>query len=59
MRAAELNNLRLAMAMFAVQLDMFEMRLREGPLKNLRKESGMDGVPSDIVGKPRTGNDRP
>jgi hypothetical protein len=59
MRAAELNNLRLAMAMFAVQLDMFEMRLREGPLKNLRKESGMDSVPSDIVGKPRTGNDRP
>jgi hypothetical protein len=32
-RTEELNNLRLALAMFAVQLDMFEMRLRRGPLR--------------------------
>jgi hypothetical protein len=29
-RAEELNNLRLALATFALQLDAFEMRTREG-----------------------------
>jgi hypothetical protein len=32
-RAEELNNLRLALATFALQLDAFEMRTREGPLR--------------------------
>jgi len=36
-RTEELNNLRLALAMFAVQLDMFEMRMREGPLNSYLK----------------------
>jgi hypothetical protein len=31
-RAEELNNLRLAMATFAIQLDAFEARVKGGPL---------------------------
>jgi len=50
-RTEELNNLRLALAMFAVQLDTFEMRLREGPLKDRRREAGIRTVPFDSVGR--------
>ena len=32
-RAEELNNLRLAMATFAIQLDAFEARVKGGPLR--------------------------
>jgi hypothetical protein len=32
-RAEELNNLRLALATFALQLDAFEMRTREQPFR--------------------------
>jgi hypothetical protein len=32
-RAAELNNLRLALVTFALQLDVFEMRMKEGWLR--------------------------
>ena len=32
-RAKELNNLRLALATFALQLDAFEMRTREQPFR--------------------------
>jgi hypothetical protein len=32
-RAEELNNLRLALATFALHLDAFEMRTREGPFR--------------------------
>jgi hypothetical protein len=32
-RAEELNNLRLALATFALQLDAFEMRTNQGPLR--------------------------
>jgi hypothetical protein len=31
-RAAELNNLRLALVTFALQLDLFEIRIKEGSL---------------------------
>jgi hypothetical protein len=50
-RIEELNNLRLALAMFAVQLDMFEMQLREGPLKAHGREAGIHGPSSDTVGR--------
>jgi hypothetical protein len=41
-RAEELNNLRLALATFALQLDAFELRISEGLLKGGRKpKTGM------------------
>jgi hypothetical protein len=48
-RTEELNKLRLAMATFAVQLDMFEMRMREGPLRALSIKTGTRDPPSDTV----------
>jgi hypothetical protein len=50
-RAEELTNLKLALAMFAVQLDMFEMRLREGPLKGRSMEAEINASRSDTVGR--------
>ena len=32
-RTQELNNLKVALATFALQLDIFEARIRNGPLK--------------------------
>jgi hypothetical protein len=36
-RAEELNNLRLALATFALHLDAFEARVRGGPLRTQMK----------------------
>jgi hypothetical protein len=44
-RADELNNLRLALATFALQLDAFELRTREGLLRAGIKA----GVPDPAV----------
>ena len=57
-RAEELNNLRLALATFALQLDAFEMRTREQPFR-----TGMTaGIPvrppesvADFTGKKMNG----
>jgi hypothetical protein len=45
-RAEELNNLRLALATFALQLDSFEMSLREGALSAAIKP-GIPVPPAD------------
>jgi len=45
-RAEELNNLRLALATFALQLDSFEMFLREGALSAAIKP-GIPVPPAD------------
>jgi hypothetical protein len=39
-RAEELNNLRLALATFALQLDVFEMRLKIGSLRTGMEPGG-------------------
>jgi hypothetical protein len=43
-RTKELHNLRVALATFALQLDAFELRIRERPLG---AQLGMPGVASD------------
>jgi hypothetical protein len=44
-RAEELNNLRLALATFVLQLDAFEMRMHEGLPKELPEELPKAGNP--------------
>ena len=44
-RAAELLNLRLALATFALQLDDFELQTRRGLLKSGMKKRGMPAPP--------------
>ena len=46
-RAEELNNLRLALVTFALQLDAFEMRTNGGPLRAGTKP-GIPAPPPDI-----------
>jgi hypothetical protein len=69
-RAEELNNLRLALATFVLQLDAFEMRMHEGLPKELTKKlpeellkelprgskSGKPVPPTDQGGGPRKDN---
>jgi hypothetical protein len=53
-RAKELNNLRLALATFALQLDAFEMRTRKqpsGPARRLECRSGRPISVTDFRGK--------
>jgi hypothetical protein len=46
-RAEELNNLRLALATFALQLDVFEMRMTGGPSRTaIKRESS--ALPADL-----------
>jgi hypothetical protein len=45
-RAEELNNLKLALATFALQLDVFEMRMTEGPSGTAIKRSS--ALPTDL-----------
>jgi hypothetical protein len=49
-RAEELNNLRLAMATFAVQLDAFEARVKGGPLRIGTKPKIADPPPDIDLG---------
>jgi hypothetical protein len=51
-RAEELNNLKLALATFVLQLDVFEMRMQEGLPKGLPKELPKLSKPRQPV--PRT-----
>ena len=46
-RAKELNNLRLALATFALQLDAFEMRTRKQPFRT-GTTAGMPIWPPDV-----------
>jgi hypothetical protein len=39
-RTKELNNLRLALATFALHLDVFEMRMKEGSLRTGMEPEG-------------------
>ena len=51
-RAEELNNLRLALATFVLQLDAFEMRMHEGLPKGLPKELSKELPKAGKPGKP-------
>jgi hypothetical protein len=53
-RAEELNNLKLALATFVLQLDAFEMRMHEG-LPRARKP-GKAAPRTDGGGEPRKDN---
>lgn len=53
-RAEELSNLRLALATFALQLDAFELRMREQPFRAARRLESRSGRPmsgADFRGK--------
>ena len=57
-RAEELNNLRLALATFALQLDAFEMRTNGGLLR-AGTRAAIPDPPPDIGCRPQKGkNDR-
>jgi hypothetical protein len=51
LRATELHNLRLALAMFALHLDAFEMRTRGG-LTRTGIETGI-ATPAPAAGRPQ------
>ena len=50
-RAEELNNLRLALATFALQLDAFEMRVSEGMRKAGTRRAILPRGPSPAAGR--------
>jgi hypothetical protein len=52
-RATELNNLRLALVTFALQLDVFEMRMKEGSLRTGMEPGGSLPAPRSVAGSGR------
>lgn len=50
-RAEELNNLRLALATFALQLDAFEMRMSDGLVGISAKSGLLSHGPNGIAGR--------